>query len=539
MNKILVILVLALLTFTNAVNADEIDAAVRYIAKSGVYIDVGRSQGVEPGDSAVVIRGEQKIATLLVQFVADKSSACEVVGQTTDITVGDLVKVNVKVFVEIDITEETEENVESETVEQEVKSETELFERTRKEKINDLSGRIAMQYYAQDNIDELNYDFSQPSLLVKGNLDNILGSYHNLSVRLRGRRNIRNRDLSELSRGKWNSRIYNLSLTYDKPETPYSYSIGRMSLNGTGGLGYIDGLSFDYSYSGEINIGTFAGTEPDIETAEFKTDETKVGSYITYEKGSYKYHRVRSTFALSGIYNRGVIDREFLYNQVNYSIGRSWSFYQSGELNINRGWRKESSGKTFQVSSFQSSVRWSPTGVMSWSVGYNNRQNVRSYDNRSIADSLFDDAMRQGFRLSSSLRLPHSVRMNFTGNLRTRQSDNSSSYSGSAGLSFNESRFTNIRFNSRFGFFSTLYNDGINASTSLSRSINRDIQVRLGFGTSRYTIDQTGDRIVNSWSKIELDYQLNRQIYTSAYVELYRGDSIEANRFFFDVGLKL
>ncbi len=515
--------------------AEEIDTKVKYVSKSAIYIDTGRDAGVQVGDSGDVYHESNKIARLEVSFVADNSSSCKIREQLSDITVGDSVVMSISLP---EIQQEITEIIKTELKPVQIKTDAELISRTRKEEENQFSGRMGIQYYAQDNIDELNYDFSQPSFFLRAEFENIMGSHHTLAARMRGRKNIRGRELSGVTSTKWNNRIYELSLYYDSPLTNYTYGLGRIVPNGVGGLGYMDGMIFNYRLNEQTEFAVFGGTEPDGETSKISSDETKIGTSVSYEKGDYRTQRLRSSVALSGIYRKGKIDREFLYTQNSYSIGSAWSFFQSGELSINRGWRKDSGGSTFQISSFQASARWSPIRSTSFSVGYNNRKSVRTYDTRSIADSLFDNTTRQGFRLSSSLRLPLNFRVSISGNIRTRTSDDASAYSSSAGITFYDQWVTRIRFSTRGSYFSNLYNKGFQSNISLSRNILKSLDLGIEGGYSSYELDQTNAQVKNYWTKINADYRITPRIYSSTYYELYRGSSVKANRLFVEVGLR-
>ncbi len=518
--------------------AEELPAKVKYVSKSAIYIDVGRLNGVEIGDSGSVFRVSNRIAHLEVIFVADNSSSCKTIDQQAEISVGDSVAMTVSTpIVKQEITKLTEPDRKIESDPQ-IKTDSELVDRTRKEEPNRFSGRFGAQYFAQDNLDDLDYDFSQPSFLVRAEVENIMGSHHNLSVRMRGRKNIRSRELSDVTTTRWNSRVYELSLVYDNPQTNYTYGAGRIIPSGAGGLGYMDGLTFSYRFNEMNTVGLFGGTEPDGETSRMSNDELKLGTYISYEKGSYRTQRIQSLLSLSGIYYKGQIDREFLYTRNSYSIGSTWSFYQSGELNLNRGWRKDSSATTFQISSFQFSARWKPIRSTSITFGYNNRRSVRTYDNKSIADSLFDDATRQGFRVRSSIRLPLNIRFSLSGNIRTRASDNSSTYSGSTGLNFYDKWITHIKLTTRCSYFSNLYNRGSQCNISLSRSIVSDLDLRIEGGFSEYKLEQAGNQVKNNWVKLDLDYRITKNTYSAISYELNRGGSLKANRLFVDMGVR-
>jgi hypothetical protein len=529
-----IIILLSLLLMTARVVAEELPAKVKYVAKSNIYIDVGRNNGAQVGDIGNVFREGDTIAQLEIVFVADKSSSCKVLEQNAQIIAGDSLVMNISQtpIINVPTIKRSPKKVPK------TRTISELVDRSRKEKTNRLSGQIGAQYFTQNDQKEIDYDFSQPSFFVRAEIENIMGSHHSFSVRMRGRKNIRDRQLSDDSKTKWNNRIYQVALNYDNPKTDYSYRLGRIVPNGAGGLGYIDGLTFDYRLNEKTSVGAFGGTEPERETSNISGDVTKYGSYISFRNGSYSKKMVRSLLAFSGVYQKGEIDREFLYTQNSFSAGSVWSFFQSGELNVNRGWRKNNSNETLQLSAIQLSIRYRPIRSTTFTLAFNNRKNVRTYYNRSVADSLFDDASRQGFSIKSQIRLPLNLRLSASGSLRTRASDNSSTYSSSAGIIFYDEWYTRLRFTVRGNYFSNLYNEGIQNRISISRNLFRKIDIRVETGLSSYKLDLTNSTIENRWMKYDLDLRISKRVYSSIYYQINRGDSQDTNSMFVDLGIR-
>ncbi|MBT7788564.1 MAG: hypothetical protein HN757_06770 [Calditrichaeota bacterium] len=536
MTKIFAIMLFTLVFTSGQTFAEELQTNVKYISKSAVYVDAGRINGIEVGDRGTVIRGIEIIAHMEVIFVADNSASCRIVESKTPLKVGDQVTMIVeKPVISLDT---TSSNTPKSVITPRVKTDTELIARTRKELTNQFSGRLGLQYYSQDNLDEFDNDFIQPSYFLRFRIENIYGSYHSLSLRMKGRKNIRDSNLHDISSSSWNNRTYELSIMFDNPNSNFSYNAGRIIPSQVSGLGLMDGISFEYKLHEKYQIGIFGGTEPDYETSNYSSEEVKSGIFLTFDNRNLQGSRIRTTGALLGVYKAGEIDREFVYIRNSYSYKSKTSFYQSGEININRDWRRDKSNNTLEISNFQTSLRWSPVRAFSLNLGYNNLRNVRNADNRTVADSLFDDALRQGFRAGCIFRLPDNIRFSINGNVRSRSSDNSSTYATSSNLSYTDRRISRIRFNGRGSYFSNKYSEGLQFSFSANRNITSDLGAGIEVGVRDYTLISSSTTLRNNWLKLDADYRISRSLYLFTFFEASRGDGVKTNRWMVDAGYR-
>ncbi|RMD63461.1 hypothetical protein D6833_05640, partial [Candidatus Parcubacteria bacterium] len=65
--------------------------SVKYISAEGVYVNVGKAQGLDVGDSLIVGRGKKAIALLRITHASSQSAACRILLQKGKIRVGDRV----------------------------------------------------------------------------------------------------------------------------------------------------------------------------------------------------------------------------------------------------------------------------------------------------------------------------------------------------------------------------------------------------------------------------------------------------------------
>lgn len=527
-----------MIVLSSAFNAftAEITTSVKYVSSSTVYLDAGISSGVAAGDTVKIYKGDILTALLEIIFTADNSASCRIITQNSDIalTAGMIAVVSIADKSSEESRVFTVENIPLvETVESNPLPASSQQETLPKR----VTGRIGVQYYAQDNLDAYDYDFSQPSLLLNLNFLDILGPHYDLTLRMRTRREIIAANSQNPASTSWDNRLYQFVLHYNDPQASYNFSVGRTLSNDLAGVGYLDGAVFGYRLHSRFKAGIFGGTQPDLTTSQFSSDQTKAGVYAAYTVGDYTSKRLNITAAAAGQYIQGIIDREFLYAQIDYTLGTKFSFFQSSEIDIDRGWRKQASGKSLQLSNILLNARYYFTRNFSLDLGYDNRKNVYTYYTRSIPDSLFDDALRQGYKAGVNFRLPKNIRIGLNSNYRNDSDGNSSTfYSGSIGTVNFLNSGTTVSF--RTATYDNLYSSGLQNAISLSRYFFEKLNLGAAFGINNYNYKTIGYSVSNNWVQFNGDYFFSRRLYGSANVELSRGSDFNSNRYFLDFGIR-
>lgn len=519
-----------------AVQAGERSTSVKYVSASGIYLDAGSDQGIAVGDKVEIERDGVTVATLEVTYLAATTAVCKLV-EGGPVQVGDraTVATSSEMIAEEEVAVEDSVSVDPQVNQQPQAVRT--VEQSPRRRAR-LSGRIGVQVMIQDDLEATNYDVTEPSLTGRLRAENLFNSYYTLNLRFRSRRVQRASDLSPDTRSEWFNRVYEVSFGYDNPDSPLRYHAGRILSNRFAGVGTIDGLHLEMQQQEAIAYGLFAGTQPDYRTSRPGTEETKGGMYAAIERGNWETARLAATLALAGRYNNGTISQEYFYEQLQLSGGRSWSLYQSGELEVYRGWRKEVEGKSFGMSNLLFSGRWRPVDDLSLDIGYDNRTQVRTYETRDTPDSLFDDALRQGYRAGASYIFPFGMRVFTRAGLRLREGDTQDTRTLSGGISQRNFLGSGVTITAQLNTFENRYSTGMQPSLQLSRYLIRALYLNGQFGQSRYDLS-AGGTVTYSFAKIGASMTLARSWYTSVYGETYRGDNLASNRIYLEVGYRL
>jgi hypothetical protein len=511
---------LVLLVLVASCFAGELRTTVKYISASAIYIDAGRAAGLEIGDKVRVIRGEKLIAILEVSFVADNSASCQLLESTGIIQPGDVAIAQVEESI---LPEDTGRVVEPQVT----PAQTATSRPVRP--ANQLTGRISADVTLQDDREEFNYDYTQPSLRVRAALNRIAGSHYRFAVNLRVRKTYRDRETTRATTSASSSRIYEAALTYDNPDDAFSYGAGRMLVRALRGIGYLDGAMLRYRAGSSFSTGLFGGTEPDLENTDFQSDVVKAGAFATYKNRLRKGGRFAATLSLAGAYENGDVNREFICQQVSYNYGARFRIYESTELNINRDWLKDAEGSSLKLASFLLNARYAVSRALAFSLSYDNRTNYYTLGSRSVPDSLFDDALRQGWRAGANLRITDRISGELGAGLRTTEGDAEDTRSGRIRLSIVDLLESRANLSVRVRAYSSEYSSGYQPSVTLSRPLFRSLRASLEVGANNYDLELTGETVEQNWIRLMFDANFSRSLYASLDAEAARGSGRDTN----------
>ena len=524
-----ILLVLASLSFCEAKTVSQ-NFKVKYLSVDHVYLDGGSSDGLAVGDTVVIVSNGKTVASLKVDYVSDHSASCIIIDKKQDINVGDTVLARV----DQPVATGTEKTERRQRVFDTNKRKSAVKTRTR------VSGYLSMQWYQYSDIgNNHQFDFQQPTVRFKLYAKNLWDDEYFFRIKLRSRYNQRARSFSNsVPRNEWRNRLYEISFSYENEASPFNYRAGRIISNKFSGVGYIDGILLQHNPNPDFHWGVFAGTQPEWQYSDFQTSLQKYGAFATYEKGDYGEQRFESTLAAAGEYHGSMVSREFIYLQNIYSQGHKWNIYQSMELDVNRDWRKQKTGKSLSLSGLYINGRYYFTSDVSAGLSYDNRRNYYTYELRSLADSLFDDAFRQGIRASLSARLTKNVRVFANSGLRDQGKGGNLSYSYMGGINLGDLFNQGISLSGRGAGFSNIYTEGFNPSISLSKYFNGGHSVGLNYGSYLYTLKANKDKRKNQWGRIDFQIELPLYLYFSGNFEYDWGDDNEGTRIFAELGYR-
>jgi hypothetical protein len=513
--------------------AEEKDCAVKHVSAEHVYLDAGSTAGLAPGVQVRVTRSQQDIALLEVVFTAQFSASCKVVSQTGDILPGDTA-----IYMAVDAAEPPAPTPETHRA-----SRTRTFPVQGTRPVDQpgprISGSVALQWDHSDESGDRSLGNDLLSLPFRLRATNL---WRGAELRVRGTlRNIRRSGYSAATpTSEWRNRIRQVALVQDDRRQDFHFALGRISTRFTASAGPFDGVSFDYRVAGDIRAGAFGGFSPDWGDLDFSTENKLAGVSLNYNRATTGGRYLDLTLAGVGRYTGGEISREYLTLVTSWRDGSRLSLLQAAEVDIYRGWRKDSDQSSLELTSLALTGRYAFTQKVAVNLGYDDRQPVRTWESRALPDSLFTDAGRTGWRAGVTWRGNTGRHVSLWGSLRDRDRGSrentdrrTTSWNGSVYWPGLTRADLNVRLSLRG--FDGPYLSGWSPTLKVARRTRSGITVAAEGGY--YAYDDTGELAGrdNSWLGLSGAADLSR--HWSTYLEYRRdwGEDMAGNRLFAEI----
>ncbi len=526
------ICVAILLLSASVVCAETIERVLKvtFVSADLVYLNGGRAEGLFVGARPVVFRDDQKIAELEVLHLAEHSSACRMPEPVVSLSVGDVVKLNVELRAVPDTSEPAPQST------AEALSQIQRVDPV-ESRVNDgpaihpeASGSIAMMYSNWDDHSDAGLDFGQGRVDIDLRVEPLWTPGLSFALRTSGRRDRRVVPSDDGRENSWESRIATFVLEYKPEGSRAGMSMGRINPARVGAIGRLDGGSIEYRVSQFARIGIFGGANSQWQYAENRPNLQTYGAYAGYRRGSARDFLLDQTFSVVGQYHGGTASREALFAQGRMARNGRWNLSHSLELDVNRGWRKSENSQSISLSTIYAQGRVNLTRSLTASVSYDTRKSYRTYETRDIADSIFDDRVRQGVRTQFDLALPEGIYLSAGAGVRSveGEQDRTTSYNGAVrkqGLFNPKSSFSvqGVRFVSDA-------TSGYNLNASLGQGVGQRDWISLGAGLYSYTLAGNSDARLNRRADLTVRVGITQALALNALGQLSGGDDTRGHR---------
>ncbi len=469
------------------------DGKISFITSQNIYVRFDNTEGITVGDTAYYNRNGKYVPAMVIKFISTTSCSGKKI-EDIDLKVGD----HVFVWSEKDKPEistmnnagnEKDTNLVSNTTQQIIPKKTVNFPKHSSNfygsfTANSFSGfanfansvttqswRYSLRLHAE-NINETPFSFSNYMhfsyltsewSIVKSNVFN-------------------------------NMKIYDFALGYNKNKL--NVWLGRHMNNNISSVGPVDGLQVEKGF-GKFALGGVVGSRPDFSHMGLNSNLFEFGVYVN-RLDSINNRRMQSSFAIFQQSNHGKTDRRFLYFQHNNNIVENLYFFFSSEVDLFK-LQNNKPQSDFSLTSLYLSTQYAPVRALTINLSYDARRSVIYYETfKSLYDSLFENQLRQGLRLSFFIRPITGLFLNLGGGYSFQKGDAKPSRNFnisitksnvpwidiSASLTFNRI-FSNYQNGSVYGLTLTKYIPF--NSTSVSAGISK---LHYNFGGFTGTIDQ-------------------------------------------------
>jgi hypothetical protein len=525
---------------------------VKYRSANNAYLEAGRAEGLEVGDRLRILDGVTTVAELEIAFVADLSASCKVLSETRPVRAGD-VAVGLGAAgarrpgdggaATTPTTTTTATAVPAETA---LASTTSAVGEPSRTAWGRLRGAASVGYYRSWDKKESALDYQQRTARLNLGLYDIAGQPLSFTLRARSRQDVRARALSlRTPMDERTDRLYELALRYEPPSDRVAFELGRIGMYRFVGIGYLDGGLVRFRPRPGLQLGIFGGRLAEIQSLGFSSPGGKYGAFVRLvPSGRY----VRSGYDVLLAYSRenadGDISREYLSLESSFGNGSRWSLFQRAELDLNRGWRQEVTGKGYQFSNLSFSGNLRVSGSTWAFLSYDGRRNYRYYRNRIVPEEVFDDLLHQGLRAGVNIAKPGGFGASAGFGMSLKEPDRrhpelniANAYSFNAGVRHSNLFSSGLSAGLNGSGFTNGYADGGLLSAHLGWYLPRGHMLDFSYGYSLYHVTQTGEDRNTEWLRFVGRAHLTRWLYLLGDLGYDAGDDLEGPRVFLELGV--
>jgi hypothetical protein len=509
---------------------------VTYLSSEHVYVDGGKADGIVVGARLHAKAGDGSQTVLEVVFAAEHSSSCVIAGGRGRIAVGDRVAVVSSPAVRAPApADTTRAPAFAETLE--VWRPGPRPRSSREATL--MSGSVSLLVYDWNDNSDADLDFTQTTARISLKARRLWGKELHFALRARAQYDQRARAYyGDAGENDWDNRVWEFSLGYGNPGAPVSLVAGRLLPRRMGGAGYIDGALAEWQFSTSLGAGLFGGRSPDWLYNNANLSLAKAGGYLSCSMGTPDRFRFEQTAGVVGEYHGGEVNREFIVLQGRFGNGRRWGVDHTSQVDVNRGWRKEKSGSSAELSNLYVNG-WTRIGNrVRLGIRYDNRTNVWTYENRALVDSLFDERLRQGARVQ--LELSPGSRTSLTGAFgyhdRSGDADPTLSYSGSirrSGLFL-----AGVSIGLQAAGFDGPFEKGYNYAVRLGRSFSPGALIEGAYGGYSYSASDGTAYRDNRWVELSGQADIGRSHWAGLRTQYDSGDDISGLRLMLELGYR-
>ncbi|MFZ0454201.1 MAG: hypothetical protein WAM24_10645 [Ignavibacteriaceae bacterium] len=519
--KIKIVLLIIISIFSSATLAAKEkykkDGKISFVTSQNIYVRFENTEGISSGDTAYYNYNGKFIPVMVVKFLSTTSCSGEKISKV-NLKVGD----NISVRVTKDETEiltlkkagnEKDTNLVNDAPQQE----------RRKDKIKIPANRSNLygSFTANSFSGFANYANSVGTQSWRYTLnlhaENIGGSpftftnYMNFSYLTSNWSNIKTNVFNNL-------KIYDLSIGYKVNK--FSIWLGRHMNNNISSVGPIDGLQVEKGF-GKFAFGGVIGSRPDFLHMGLNSNLFEYGAYIN-RIDTISNRIMQSSVAIFQQSNHNKTDRRFLYLQHNNNIVNNLYLFFSSEIDLFK-LQNNKAQSDFSLTSLYLSTQYTPVRLLTINLSYDARRSVIYYETfKSLFDSLFENQLRQGLRLSFFIRPFRGMFLNLGGGYSFQKGDIKPSRNFNISVTKSDIPFLDISASLTFNRIFSSYQSGSVYGITLTKYIPfNSTTISAGVSKLQYNFGNFTGNIDQKILTLQISTKLVNHIYFNIY---YEGD---------------
>jgi hypothetical protein len=376
-------------------------ATVVYLSGQSVYVSAGSKDGLITGDSVRVMRSGSQVALVQVAFVSSHQASCSILSSTAAPAVGDSV-----LFTPHQVAAPTPTiALGAGGTAAAAQTATSWQDASR------LRGRIGARFLSVQQLDGSGANYSQPSLDLRLDGQNLGGTPMGLTVDIRSRQMLAS-NVDGTSQATGQTLVYQAVVFAGRPGARYRLAVGRQYSPALATVNLFDGVLAELNRR-TWSTGLFGGAIPSNLELQWSAAQTEAGGYFQLHQSLGQALPWAVTLGLVGTFDHGTSDRKFGFLQATLAQPH-WGFFVSQEVDYYSA-DKIAAGEPSAIS---------PTGsygsayarlgrVVDLNAGFDSRRNVRLYRDVVSPITQFDDAFRKGYFAGIGFKLGNAGRLGF------------------------------------------------------------------------------------------------------------------------------
>lgn len=513
---------------------------VKYVVPDAVYLEGGTTSGLAPGMKLTLQRhqesggGTETIAALEVVSVTSSSAVCAVVTRTKDPAAGDNAVLSARDIEARELDQEADETgeypmivsfSEGDPIDEEMR---EYVPKPQLPEINRIRGRIGLEYGGIKDQSDPGASY-HVGIVLRADATRIGGTHWRFNGyhrgRLDSRRNRRDETLTDLL-----NRTYQLGLTYDNPDSPWTLGIGRLQVPWASSLSVIDGGYVGRRLNRRFTVGLFGGSSPDPTSWRYARDRQLAGAFVNVESGTFESFRHSMTFGLAFDYRDWKPDRQFGFLENTFFYKNLVSVYHTFEMDKLR----TDQGDSLVPSRSFLTIRARPSRIVSFDFSHNYFREIPTFDSRLIGMGLLDKMLFQGASVGVRLDLPGQISPFVSLGRSSRTGDTNPSWNTMYGFSV---PWRSFRLDARRARFDSSFGAGTYSTLTGSREIANKLRIDLQGGWQKLASAPGTTPSRARWMTVNADWYLNRYFVGSG-ITFYRGNGEEYNQWSLNGGYR-
>ncbi len=488
---------------------------VSFITSQSVYLRFESTDGISVGDTAYFFYKRKYIPAVVIQFISSGSCSGKKIGDI-NLKVGDNIYAwskhdDEKASILEKAGDEKDTNLVIDTTQLKIKKD--------KFNISEHRSNFYGSFTANSFSGFANYENSVPTqswwYSLNMNAENIGGTpfyfsnYMNFSYLTSEWGSIKSNVFN-------NVKVYDLSFGYKVNK--FSMWLGRHMNNNISSVGPVDGLQIEKGF-GNFAFGGVVGSRPDFLHMGLNSNLLEYGAYIN-RSDTLNHRQMQTTIGAFQQSNHGKTDRRFLYFQHNNNIINNLYFFFSSEVDLFK-LQNNIAKSDFSLTSLYISTQYTPIRPLTINLSYDARRSVIYYQTfKSLYDSLFQNLIRQGYRLSFFIRPLSETFINLGGGYSYQKGDVKPSKNIIVSLTQSELPLVNISVSLSFNRIYSNYLTGSVYGVTLSKYIPVNFtSISAGFSKLHYNFIGISNYLDQKIASVQISTRLINQIFINFYYE--------------------